>query len=307
MPSIDSARTTPTLIERKPLVDIHKTLPPPSSGSLDKDNVSVYSQDSGCVILELEPRTQNCTDATPKATLTFAAIWDPERGFTTISGSQLLSDNGSSLCGREDYDDEHDYFGNGHPDCEPHLPSRFSVTTISTSNYLDINFGAATKRDLWNWTWPRGKTSKLNPSASNHSNPEDEHPPWILQIFKAGYTRPKGPSLKPILPEISESFQPNPVPDDPIPPPHAPTRRGSEDSIVPSGAQTYHTWSPSKEGPSSSTSSLGTVKGPRLPSVFQKLKRSATTGNISPSAGDRNLKRGWVIVDGTGKARSVLV
>ncbi|KAL0575956.1 hypothetical protein V5O48_006026 [Marasmius crinis-equi] len=314
IPTMDPART-PTA-KHKNHVDIHKPLPPVSPGSLDKDDASVYSQDSGCVIFELEPEARNCADATPKTALTFAAIWDPEAGFTTISGGQLLSNsNGSSLHEREDYDDDYDYYGNGHPDCEPHLPSRFSVTTTSTSNYIDIDFGAATERDLsWNWTWPGGKNPKPNAPTSEYLSPGDYHPPWIPQIFNAGYTRPKESST-PKRPEVSEPFQfmssrkPNPflhgpVPSSPSPPP-PPIRRGSDDTIVPSEAQRYHTWLPSKAGISSSASSPSSLKRPRLPSVFGKLKRSATTGNIPPSAGSKKLKRGWVIVDGTGKMRSV--
>lgn len=34
-----------------------------------------------------------------------------------------------------------------HPDCEPHLPSRFSVTTTSTSNYIDVDFPDANLKE----------------------------------------------------------------------------------------------------------------------------------------------------------------
>lgn len=66
------------------------------------------------------PPVKKVADATPKTALTFAAIWDPDGGFTTISGNHLLSgnNNGTSIYGGAE--DEDDY-GNGHPDCEPHL------------------------------------------------------------------------------------------------------------------------------------------------------------------------------------------
>ncbi|KAJ7590704.1 hypothetical protein C8J56DRAFT_540112 [Mycena floridula] len=116
---------------------------------------------------------------TPNSTLTFAAVWDPDGGMTTFSGKRLLDhdllyseylrdglgarpkprmpsvDSGYATDITEkqkpqrvpSIDDEGFYEsielfggGDGHPDCEPHLPSRFSTTTTSTSNYINIDF-----------------------------------------------------------------------------------------------------------------------------------------------------------------------
>ncbi|KAK1220965.1 hypothetical protein PQX77_016236 [Marasmius sp. AFHP31] len=321
--SSDAEEKTPTL-KRNNFIDLEKPSPSLSWGSYDKDDdkSSVYSQDSGCVIFELEPKESRCAsaDATPKTALTFAAIWDPERGFTTISGSQLLSNSGSSsLYGRDgDHGDDDDY-GNGHPDCEPHLSSRFSVTTTSTSNYIDVDFGPNDRvGDVRNWTWPGGKASKTNLTTSDYLSPGDYHPPWIPQIFNVGYVRPKTPLSTPKRPEISEPFQltgsrkqnpflrgPSEFEQQLVRPPLPPIRRDSEDTIVSSETQaSLPEWTPPKGGSSPSPTSL---KRPRLPSVFGKLKRSATTSNIPPSprVGDNVMKKGWVLVDKTGKMRAI--
>ncbi|KAG7086064.1 hypothetical protein E1B28_003584 [Marasmius oreades] len=314
--SMNSDDSTPTL------TTIKKSLPPLSCA----DNDSVYSQDSACIIL---PPSKKVADATPKTALTFAAIWDPDGGFTTISGNQLLSNsnNGTSIYGGGGLVDDDEEYGNGHPDCEPHLPSRFSVTTTSTSNYINVDFG---EEDREGWSWTAGKTMDPSRSTSDYLRPGDLHPAWVPQIFNAGYTKPKSSSRASPLkrPEISGPFQltsstalptavksvqnanhygfeyerlPPPPPSHlqqlpPRPQPHPLVRRTSSGNQPRSGNLSR-----------SATASPTGLKRARLPSVFGKLKRSPTTGHIPPpsssaspplpEAYENPIRQGWVVVD----------
>ncbi|KAL0571312.1 hypothetical protein V5O48_010647 [Marasmius crinis-equi] len=301
--SLDSDCSTPTLRVNSFSI---------GSGNSDRDDASVYSQDSGCVILDLEPKSRRVDAATPKTALTFAAIWDPDsRGFTTISGSELLG-NKASVYGKDgEYEDDFDFYGGGHPDCDPHLPSRFSVTTTSTSNYVDVDF-AEDEGDTS--TWSGGKLVATK-GTSEYLRPGDYHPPWIPQIFNVGYTKPKPPPIStPKRPEISEPFQltgsagfprkQNPfLHGSPIQQarPPLPSRKGSDDTIVPSELQ-LNARIPTKSSDSSSPTEL---KRTRLPSVFSKIKRSTTNTKTPPPKTETPSERGWVVVDRTTRTRSI--
>ncbi|KAJ3994260.1 hypothetical protein F5050DRAFT_1809775 [Lentinula boryana] len=178
-------------------------LPPLSEVS---DQGSIYSQDSACVVYTSHLRP--VANVTPKSALTFAAIWDPDHGMSTFSGKQLLeqyvqdhsyaneTENGEPVWIPNGYDDTrlssflHD---SGHSDCEPHLPSRFSTTTTSTSNYIEVDLAEEDQTNL---------SSK---PLEDDLIPGDCHPAWIPQIFTLGYT--KSPSYGAKRPEISEPFQ----------------------------------------------------------------------------------------------------
>ncbi|KAJ3761039.1 hypothetical protein EV360DRAFT_80617 [Lentinula raphanica] len=172
------------------------------------DQGSIYSQDSACVVYTTQSRP--AVDPTPKSTLTFAAIWDPDHGMSTFSGNQLIGPYGQDHSYADEgmeqdelswpsygYDETpfpaftHDV--SGHSDCEPHLPSRFSTTTTSTSNYIEVDFGEEDAKVL-----------SSQPSQDN-LGPGDCHPAWIPQIFTVGYTKPPSSGSK--RPKISEPFQ----------------------------------------------------------------------------------------------------
>ncbi|KIY65629.1 hypothetical protein CYLTODRAFT_456153 [Cylindrobasidium torrendii FP15055 ss-10] len=73
-------------------------------------------------------------DSTPLARMTFFALWDPEsEQYTLPIGRNSPTDS--------EVDDEgfFDMFQTGHPDCEPHLPSRFSTSTTSTGAFIDVS------------------------------------------------------------------------------------------------------------------------------------------------------------------------
>ncbi|KAF9255546.1 hypothetical protein L218DRAFT_333727 [Marasmius fiardii PR-910] len=334
--SLDSDDSTPTLknshFKYSGSPSFEKSPPSLTYG----DDESVYSQDSACIIL---PPRIKVADATPKTALTFAAIWDPDRGFTTISGNHLLSNNnGTSI-----YGDDNDDHGNGHPDCEPHLSSRFSVTTTSTSNYIDVDFGDA-DNEGWNWNWSVGKSVKPSHSTSDYLRPGDLHPAWVPQIFNAGYLKPKPSRLPPKRPEISGPFQltsstalsttikpiephvqaldeyerPPPIPPSPplplikSPQPRTlrrPPSRSQTRPATPVGSLTRS----STSSPTPTFSSQISFKRARLPSVFGKLKRSATTSSSPepPSASppplstyDNSIRQGWVLVDASKRKQS---
>ncbi|KAJ3744482.1 hypothetical protein DFH05DRAFT_1193307 [Lentinula detonsa] len=183
-------------------------LPPLSEVS---DQGSIYSQDSACVVYTSHLRP--VANATPKSALTFAAIWDPDHGMSTFSGKQLFgqygqdhsyaneTENGEPAWIPNGHDDTrlstflHD--DSGHSDCEPHLPSRFSTTTTSTSNYIEVDLAEEDRTNL---------SSK---PLQDDLIPGDCHPAWIPQIFTVGYTKP--PSYGAKRPEISEPFQLTPM------------------------------------------------------------------------------------------------
>ncbi|THU99572.1 hypothetical protein K435DRAFT_490769 [Dendrothele bispora CBS 962.96] len=100
----------------------------------------------------------------------------------------------------------------GHPDCEPHLPSRFSTTTTSTSTYVDVDFSSTDRMTDLN--------VNLNDDVDPMQlQPGDFHPAWVPQIFTLGYNKPSTPRKQPSSssssnnkqrqerPEISEPFQ----------------------------------------------------------------------------------------------------
>ncbi|KAJ3930552.1 MAG: hypothetical protein NXY57DRAFT_1062426 [Lentinula lateritia] len=173
------------------------------------DQGSIYSQDSACVVYTSQLRT--VTNPTPQSTLTFAAIWDPDHGMSTFSGKQLIGQEYSSQDERgEDGESTwvqegnyntclstSHYHNSEHPDCEPHLHSRFSTTTTSTSNYIEVALGEEDQINL---------SSK---PLQDDLLPGDSHPAWIPQIFTVGFTKPS--SHGPGRPEISEPFQLTPV------------------------------------------------------------------------------------------------
>ncbi|KAJ4494848.1 hypothetical protein C8J55DRAFT_106471 [Lentinula edodes] len=181
-------------------------LPPLSEVS---DQGSIYSQDSACVVYTSQLRP--VTNPTPQSTLTFAAIWDPDHGMSTFSGKQLIGQEYSSQDERgEDGESSwvqegnyntclstSHYHNSEHPDCEPHLHSRFSTTTTSTSNYIEVALGEEDHINL---------SSK---PLQDDLLPGDSHPAWIPQIFTVGFTKPS--SYGPGRPEISEPFQLTPV------------------------------------------------------------------------------------------------
>ncbi|KAJ3814078.1 hypothetical protein F5876DRAFT_73242 [Lentinula aff. lateritia] len=181
-------------------------LPPLSEVS---DQGSIYSQDSACVVYTSQLRA--VTNPTPQSTLTFAAIWDPDHGMSTFSGKQLIGQEYSSQDERgEDGESTwvqegnyntclstSHYHNSEHPDCEPHLHSRFSTTTTSTSNYIEVALGEEDRINL---------SSK---PLQDDLLPGDSHPAWIPQIFTVGFTKPS--SYGPGRPEISEPFQLTPV------------------------------------------------------------------------------------------------
>ncbi|KAF8825205.1 hypothetical protein HHX47_DHR7000665 [Lentinula edodes] len=76
-------------------------------------------------------------------------------------------------------------------------PSRFSTTTTSTSNYIEVDLGEEDQINL---------SSK---SLQDDLLPGDSHPAWIPQIFTVGFTKPS--SYGPGRPEISEPFQLTPM------------------------------------------------------------------------------------------------
>ncbi|KAF9023329.1 hypothetical protein BDZ89DRAFT_1162785 [Hymenopellis radicata] len=76
---------------------------------------------------------------TPTVRLTFLAIWDPESEEYTLP--PLHFEDGQDPPFLEWHEDEGFYesLQSGHPECEPHLPSRFSTSTTSTSNFISIS------------------------------------------------------------------------------------------------------------------------------------------------------------------------
>ncbi|KAK0463016.1 uncharacterized protein EV420DRAFT_1639103 [Desarmillaria tabescens] len=77
---------------------------------------------------------------TPTSRLTFLAIWDPDSQRYTlphVPPEDQVPDND----GRFQFDSR---LGQGHPDCEPHLSSRFSTSTTSTSNFITVSHSQTT-------------------------------------------------------------------------------------------------------------------------------------------------------------------
>ncbi|KAK0201070.1 hypothetical protein DFS33DRAFT_1102897 [Desarmillaria ectypa] len=77
---------------------------------------------------------------TPASRLTFLAIWDPDSQRYTlphVPPEDQVPDDDS----RFPFDS---HLGRGHPDCEPHLSSRFSTSTTSTSNFITISHSQTT-------------------------------------------------------------------------------------------------------------------------------------------------------------------
>ncbi|KAK7038821.1 hypothetical protein VNI00_010451 [Paramarasmius palmivorus] len=267
---------------------------------------SLYSQDSACVILT--PKTRAHRVATPQTALTFAAIWDPDQGFTTISGRQLLHKSSQlSFSFIEPGDSKSDVFGNGHPECEPHLSSRFSTTTTSTSNYINVDFVSEETKSI-----TRSKTPEL-------LQPGDAHPPWLPQIFNVGYTKPR-PSTplrsQSSRPVISEPFQLTSALFSRKPTARAssrnlfqsrPSTADSSTSLkshtslprlpraltMPQTTRVSVTPPPMPRSSSPESPSTPTSRRPRLPSVFGRIKRTNPQND------------GWVFIDITPRMRVV--
>lgn len=87
------------------------------------------------VELPVRTRKEPPRPPTPTSRLTFLAIWDPDSQRYTLphapSETQVPDDDGRFQS------DSH--LGQGHPDCEPHLSSRFSTSTTSTSNFITVS------------------------------------------------------------------------------------------------------------------------------------------------------------------------
>jgi hypothetical protein len=233
---------------REPFGKMHArqgvTYLPPLVECSDQD--SIYSQDSGCVVYtsQLHPVPGPNPSTTPKSTLTFVAIWDPDHGISTFSGNLLVGEGRSSKhlpLNDEEEDFDHSnwmqYAGSGHPDCEPHLTSRFSTTTTSTSNYIEVDFSEEDKIYYADYSIAKGN----DPQEECELVPGD--PRWVPQIFTLGYTKPPSPPPPPPpedggrgrdkdgsrRPEISEPFQLAPM-KRPVLPRHntfSPTSRSS--------------------------------------------------------------------------------
>jgi len=244
-----------------------RTYLPPLSEVADQD--SIYSQDSACVVYTSQLRT--VANPTPKSALTFAAIWDPDNGMSTFSGKQLAGQEGSSGHPEENehsaWGDDNNaylssfYYDSEHPDCEPHLASRFSTTTTSTSNYIDVDFN---------------EQDQLNFSSSIEDDllPGDFHPAWVPQIFSVGYTKP--PSYGPKRPEISEPFQLTPM-----------TRR--DELETPTRQNTLPSRLPSSAKPSSSSLSLFSLSRSYSSASSHTTSRTEST-HSSPTS---SLRRGF--------------
>lgn len=183
----------------------------------------------------------------------------------------------------------------------------------------------------WNWNWTVGKTTKpARSTTTDFLRPGDLHPAWVPQIFNVGYTKPKTSRSSPKRPEISGPFQltsatalPTAIRAEephvqsldeyerPPPPPPVPFLQTTPPALrrAPSQPQTRN-----DSLPRSTSSSPTSFKRARLPSVFGKLKRSATTSNVplsisAPTAPvppvpapvssgyDNPMRQGWVLVD----------
>ncbi|KAF9013704.1 hypothetical protein BDZ89DRAFT_1166982, partial [Hymenopellis radicata] len=88
---------------------------------------------------EEELRTTPSPTATPTR-LTFLAIWDPESEQYSLPPFVQFVDEQDPPC-LEVTEDEgfYDSLHSSHPDCEPHLSSRFSTSTTSTSNFVTVS------------------------------------------------------------------------------------------------------------------------------------------------------------------------
>ncbi|KIK63342.1 hypothetical protein GYMLUDRAFT_241840 [Collybiopsis luxurians FD-317 M1] len=255
-------------------------LPPLSEVSSDKD--SIYSQDSACVVYTSKPRPLPGPNPsiTPKSTLTFAAIWDPDHGLSAFSNNKLIGQEGPSKVEDDDRSnwmqevEENAYLSafyySDHPDCEPHLTSRFSTTTTSTSNYIEVDFGAEDERAF---SESQGREQGMD------LLPGDIHPAWIPQIFTVGYTKP--PSSGPDRPEISEPFQLTPMRREEL---------------------TRHNTFPGRFSPISSyKSSSSLFSGSRSISVSATTADSPKSANSSPTS---SLRRGLSFGSGLSREGS---
>ncbi|ESK89090.1 hypothetical protein Moror_5306 [Moniliophthora roreri MCA 2997] len=280
----------------RPNFEESKSKPLPSLEEIS-DRESTYSHDSACVILTPKPRVQRV--ATPQTALTFAAIWDPDHGFTTISGRQLLHKASQlSFSLNDDENLEYDAFGNGHPECEPHLPSRFSTTTTSTSNYINVDFSPEDAKHAFPFTTPEVPQD------------DDTQTSRLPQIFNVGQIRPRlnatlrSQSSRPVISEpfqlTSSLFYRKTTTSSRIISESRPSTADSSTvksqsslSRFPRRPDTPQVPKPETRSPSPDFPITPTSRRPRLPSVFGRLKRT------NPQ------NEGWVFIDITPRMRLV--
>ncbi|KAG7447178.1 uncharacterized protein BT62DRAFT_931014 [Guyanagaster necrorhizus] len=119
------------------------------------------------VEIPVQTRKEPPRPPTPTSRLTFLAIWDPDvQRYTLphVPSEDQVPDDDSRF-----QSDSH--LGQGHPDCEPHLSSRFSTSTTSTSNFITVSHSQTTLP--FPTSNPRGSSLR----QSNASPPPPPPPP----------------------------------------------------------------------------------------------------------------------------------